>query len=368
MIPVLKILYSLPILGMIFGSVWYVPFRLCRLIGSERIWPRYAAMAFIVLLIAVPIGRFIKSTSEVIDIGITAAGVLLGFHILTAILLLILDALRLVIHLPDRPIAKVVVSTAVLVTVISVWYANAFKVTEVEIPIDGLKQDVTLMHISDVHIGHQRGRAYLERIVKETNRHQPELVLINGDLVDADSALEPGVLSPLGQFNAPAYFTTGNHESYVDTERALSIIAGHGIRILHNEVVETHEIQLVGLDYMNADENTFDMHAVNGFTIKEELPRLPISEGKPAILMHHSPVGLEYVSAGGIKLMLSGHTHGGQMFPGTLLASWLFRLRKGLHLLDGTYFFVSQGAGTYIMRMRLGSSNEINLIRLRTSK
>jgi hypothetical protein len=63
--------------------------------------------------------------------------------------------------------------------------------------------------------------------------------------------------------------------------------------------------------------------------------------------------------------MLSGHTHAGQVFPGTLLAPLFFPLSKGLHLRDGTYFFVSQGAGTYVMRMRLGSSNEINLIRLR---
>ena len=84
--------------------------------------------------------------------------------------------------------------------------------------------------------------------------------------------------------------------------------------------------------------------------------------------MHHSPVGLEYVNARGVSLMLSGHTHAGQVFPATLITPFLFPLNKGLHFRDGTYFFVSQGAGTYMMRMRFGSANEINLIRLKAKK
>jgi len=119
------------------------------------------------------------------------------------------------------------------------------------------------------------------------------------------------------------------------------------------------------LDYMNADENSFDMHAVNRLTIKEELPKIPLSKNLPVVLMHHSPVGLEYVSRAGVDLMLSGHTHAGQIFPATLLTPFLFPLNKGLHRQDDTTFFVSQGAGTYGPRMRLGSANEINLIRLR---
>jgi predicted MPP superfamily phosphohydrolase len=224
------------------------------------------------------------------------------------------------------------------------------------------------MHISDAHIGTHRGRPYLEQIVRETNRLKPDLVLITGDLVDGSSALEPGVLSPLDELNAPTYFTTGNHEGYIDTERALEIITSHGIRILHNEVVETHGLQLVGLDYMKADEDAFPTREVNLFTIKEELLKIPFHKEKPVILMHHSPVGLEYVTARGVELMLSGHTHAGQAFPATLFTPLVFTLNKGLYKRDKTYFFVSQGAGTFGPRIRLGTSNEINLIRLRVQE
>ncbi len=365
MIPVLNIAFSLFVLGLLVSSIWYVPFRLIRLLDLARAWPLYVAVAVNMVLFSVSMGFQSTVTSMMLTFVANTTSILFGLHINLAMLLLVLDTLRLVIQPPARLAAWVVVSMALVITIIGAWQAGPFKVTRVEIPIQGLEQDVTLMHISDMHIGPHRGRAYLEQIVRETNQLQPDLVLINGDLVDANSALETGVLSALGHFKAPAYFTTGNHESYVDTERVIKIIASYGIRVLQNEVVETHGLQLVGLKYMNADENTFDMHAVNKLTIKEELPKIPIVEGKPVVLMHHSPVGLEYISRRGIALMVSGHTHAGQVFPATLLTPLLFPLNKGLHVRNNTQFFVSQGAGTYGPRIRLGSSNEINLIRLK---
>jgi len=80
--------------------------------------------------------------------------------------------------------------------------------------------------------------------------------------------------------------------------------------------------------------------------------------------MHHSPVGLDYVKEMGIDLMLAGHTHAGQMFPATVIAPLLFPLNKGLRTEGDTHYFVSQGAGTFGPRLRLGSESEINLITL----
>jgi predicted MPP superfamily phosphohydrolase len=365
MIIVLEIMFSVFVLGLLVCSMWYVPFRFSRLLGLGRTWPLYFAEALNMALFLVSMGFQGVVTNSMLTIVANTTGVLFALHINLIMLFLLLDILRLVIHPPARLTAWLVVCVAIVATAGGAWKASHFEVTTTEIPIVGLEKDVTLMHISDVHIGPHRGSAYLERIVGETNRLQPDLVLINGDLVDAKSALEPGFLSALGRLEAPAYFTTGNHESYVDTERTLEIISSYGVRVLRNEIVETHGFQLVGLDYMKADENTFDMHVVNKLTIKEELPKIPFTKGKPVVLMHHSPVGLEYVSARGVSLMLSGHTHAGQMFPGTWLAPLIFPLNNGLHKRQGTYFFVSQGAGTYMMRLRLGSSNEINLIHLR---
>lgn len=349
---------------MVTAAIWYTPYRLSRLLGLRRSWPLCTLVALFVILAIAGMMSLHASANALVGSVVTVAGLLFGYFIYLTFLLAVMDLLKRWVGIPDRTTGCLALGLALLISVVATLRANDFAVTEIEIPIAGLKQDVTLMHIPDMHIGHHRGSAYLEKIVNETNQRHPDLVLLNGDLVDSNAALAPGVMSALARFEAPTYATTGNHEYYVNTEQALETFANHGVRILHNEVVETHGFQLVGLDYMNADEKAFDLHAVNKLTIKEELPKIPLDKDKPIVLMHHSPVGLEYVSAGGISLMLSGHTHAGQIFPATLITPFLFPLNKGLHERNGTYFFVSQGAGTYGPRMRLGSSNEINLIRL----
>ena len=333
-----------------------------------RTWPLYASIAVTVLLSFIGMLAFANSTRPLFDTLATVAGLIFYLHVMLTILLLVLDTSRFVVRIPGQLGVAVALGLAVLLTIIGAWRASILNIETIEVPIVGLQEDVTLMHISDVHIGHHRGRLYLEQIVYETNRLKPDLVLINGDLVDGNSALESGVLSPLSELNAPTYFTIGNHESYVDTERALKIIASHGVRILRNEVVEINGIQLVGLDYMNADEDAFDVHAVNELTIKEEFPKIRLQDDKPIVLMHHSPVGLEYVIMRDVDLMLSGHTHAGQVFPATLFATLLYPLNKGLYKREGTYFFVSQGAGTIGPRIRMGTSNEITLVRLRVQE
>ncbi len=359
------ILFQVAGYGLILALLWYTPFRLSRLVGLKRAWPVCVATALVIILAIAGMVSLSTTSNAVIGALTTIAGLLFGLFAYTTLLLLCRDLLKRWLPGSGRTQAGLVLGFAVMLTIAGAWLANDFKVSVIEIPIAGLKQDVTLMHMPDIHLGHHRGRAYLEKIVATTNRYKPDLVLINGDLIDSNAALKPDVLSPLSGFEVPVYFTSGNHEHYVDTPKAYSMIESLGVRILHNQVVQTHGIQLVGLDYMNADENTFDMHAVNKLTIKAELPKISLNAEQPVVLVHHSPVGLEYVVAAGVDLMLSGHTHAGQIFPATLINHLIFPLNQGLHHKGDTTFFVSQGAGTYGPRMRLGSSNEINFIKLK---
>ena len=366
MILFLNILFIVLNLGLTLGLTWYVAFRMRVMFQLTRRWP---------LRIVITIG-FLSSTFMMFSgarfVSVfwgtltIVSGYLFSFVVILTLLLLTVHAVQLKWRPPQKPIALLTLVLAFLITASGALWANHLGFSEIEIRLDYLKQDIDVMHISDVHLGHHRGKDYLAKIVKETNKRKPDIVLINGDLVDSNAALRSGVLSPLSQFEAPVYFTGGNHESYVDTQRALELIRKHGVRILHNEVVNTHGIYLVGLDYMNPDENTFDMHpSEDKRTIKQVLPAITLKNDKPSVLMHHSPVGVRYVSAKGIDLMVSGHTHAGQMFPGTLLAHIFFPFTKGLYKEGNTQVFVSQGAGTYGPRMRLSSYNEINLIHLR---
>jgi uncharacterized protein len=362
----LAVAFPLVTLGIFAASIWYVADRLRTLFGLTRRWPIRMGIAtgFIASLFAMLSAA--RATSALAGILNVLGGDVFAVYIFLTLLLLVHHSVQWKWPLPGKWAGSAALVLALAITAAGALWADHLTVTETEIALPGLQKEVSVMHLSDVHIGHHRGRAWLEKIVAETNRRRPDIVLINGDLVDSDAALAPGVLSPLAGFKAPVYFVGGNHDNYVDTARAFELFTRHGVRVLHNEIVDTHGIRLVGLDYMNPDANTFDMHpSEDNRTIQKELPKLPLATDRPVVLMHHSPVGIDYVAAAGVDLMLSGHTHAGQIFPATLLTPLIFPLNKGLYTRGDTTFFVSGGAGTYGLRIRLGTTNEINLIRLK---
>lgn len=362
----LSIGIPLAFLGLITASIWYVAFRLSVLFGTKRRWLlRVGVAVTVVCAMAAAFGAAGSASATVGAINVLGGYVLI-FYFFLLLALLGLHAVQLKWKPPLTWSGVAALLLAFAVTGAGALWANFFTVKETEIRIPGLGRELVMMQISDVHLGHHRGQAYLARIVAETNRCGPDIVLITGDLIDSKAAFEPGVLAPLADLAAPAYFVGGNHEKYVAEGRAFDLIARHGVRVLRNEVVETHGIQLAGLDYMNADENAFDMHPSDDKrTIKSVLATLPMRRDLPTVLMHHSPVGVRYVEAKGVNLMLSGHTHAGQVFPFTLLTALMFPFNSGLWREGGASVFVSQGAGTFTTRVRLGTSNEINLLRLK---
>jgi len=366
MILFLHIVFLAANLALTLGLVWYVSFRLRVLFGWTRRWPLRIGMGVVFVASGIIMFSGAFFTSPILGMVSIVGGYVFCFIVYLTLVLLVLHTVQLKWRLPGKGTALASLFLALLVTVAGAVQANHFRLNNIEISLNGLREDVVVMHLPDIHIGHHRGKDYLAEIVFTTNRCKPDIVLINGDLVDSNVALHRDVLAPLADFEAPVYFTNGNHEGYVDTERALEIIADHGVRILHNEVVDTHGIYLVGLDYMKPDEQSFDMHpSEDRRTMKDMLPTLSLQDDQPSVLMHHSPVGVPYVAAEGIDLMLAGHTHAGQMFPGTLLASVFFPYIKGLYQVGGTQVFVSQGAGTFGPRLRLGTANGIDLIRLK---
>jgi len=355
----------LAMLGLLVLSMWYVGSRLGTLFGLTSRWQIQVGIVVVVIASMVAVFATAKSSIAVLGVLNVVGGYIVIFYLFLLLALLGLHLVQLVWNPPMLGSGIGVLALAFVVTAVGAVLGHSFVVKETVISLPRLGKEITVMQISDVHIGHHRGRAYLEQIVAETNRRKPDLVIITGDLIDAGVALEPGVLEPLSGFAAPAYFVGGNHENYVDADRVFGLLAQYGVRVLRAEIVETHGLQLVGLDYMKADEDTFDMHPSNDpRTIKSVLASLPLNKDIPSLLLHHSPVGVEYAAAAGIDLMLSGHTHGGQVFPATLIAALAFPFNRGLHKTDKTAVFVTPGAGTFMARVRLGTSNEISLLRL----
>jgi predicted MPP superfamily phosphohydrolase len=353
----------------LFGSAWYIAFRFRTAFGLQRRW------LLRVLIMAALVGWFLlmvpttKSADVVAGLSYVLGGYLFAGYIFLTLAFVLLQVIERVWHIPKARAGSAALLLAAGATLVGGMWANAFSVVETEIALPGLDRDVVAMQLSDIHLGHHRGRKYLEKIVEETNQRKPDIVLITGDLIDSEAAFVPGELGPLARFSAPVYYVGGNHEKYVDAERAFALVKKYGVNVLRNQLVETHGLQLVGLDYMNADEDTFDLHpSDDSRTIKSVLASLHLKNDMPSVLLHHSPAGAQYAAANGIDLMIAGHTHGGQFFPGTLVATAIFPFTRGLYRRGQLQVFVSQGAGTYMSRVRLGTSNELNVLRLRPTR
>lgn len=353
------------VLALLALAVRFVADRLAATVGIGPTHRFRFRLAAIVTAAAVAVVAGATSGHPVVGRLYWAGGVVF-------MLLLYLTLAFLLVRLVETawPVRKAWSGTVALVaaaatTAAGVAQARSFRVREVEIAPPGLQARVTVMHLSDVHVGNHRGRDYLQRIVDSTNARAPDLVVITGDLLDAASAFAPGVLDPLVGFRAPVFYVGGNHEQEVDHGRAEQAVADRGVRVLRNEVVETHGLQLVGLRYMRPDPETLDLHPSNErATFKSVLPTLPVAADVPAVLLHHSPVGARYAAARGIDLMLAGHTHAGQVFPVTLIAALIFPVNRGLHVRDGLQIHVSPGTGTFLAPLRVGTSNEIDLLHL----
>lgn len=251
-----------------------------------------------------------------------------------------------------------------LITVYGIIHAGQIKTTEMDIQMAGLKKDVKIVHLSDLHIGHFRGVKWMQKIADITKAQQPDIVCITGDLFDGKIRLNKNVIAPLKQLEAPIYFVEGNHDGYTDIKKIKQNLKKEGIRVLSNQIANTHGLQIVGLNHMLADEDAVDIHAKHK-TMKEVLEIMPIYPEMPTILLHHSPDGIEYANKAGVNLFLAGHTHAGQLFPINCIANMIFAYNRGLHQYKDTQIYVSEGIGTFGPPMRIGTRSEIVVLNLK---
>jgi hypothetical protein len=221
------------------------------------------------------------------------------------------------------------------------------------------------MHFSDIHLGHFRGKDYLQRLVDKAKSQDPDFVVITGDLFDGKIQLKLETLEPLKDFAVPVYFVEGNHDKYSGVHQIKDYLRKTDVHVLENEIDTFKGIQLVGLNHMQADNDTPSVPPnPSDISIKSVLSELIIDKDHPSILLHHSPDGIEHANLAGIDLYLCGHTHAGQLFPVNYINDLLFKYNKGLHKYKDTRIYVSQGAGTFGPPMRLGTKSEITLINL----
>jgi hypothetical protein len=209
--------------------------------------------------------------------------------------------------------------------------------------------------VSDVHLGHVNGSRFLRRIVSRLRQLGPDVVFITGDLYDG-TKVDPRVLAEPWQEFSPAfgaYFVTGNHEEFSDPRKYLEAVNDSRVRVLNNEKILIDGLQVVGVHFGDSTHPDRFRSVLKG----AELER-----GRASILLSHAPHALSIAEEAGISLQLSGHTHGGQIFPFTWFTRWIFGpYTYGLARHGGMAVYTSSGAGTWGPPMRVGTRPEIVL-------
>jgi predicted MPP superfamily phosphohydrolase len=263
-----------------------------------------------------------------------------------------------------RPVAILVFSAAALVGLYALFSAYWLRVTRATVRLPNLPPfwvGRTLALVSDIHLGNFRGPAFSRHVVARLMSLSPECVLVGGDMFDGVKIDIERAAAPWSALTAPSgvYFVGGNHDDYGGRASYFEALRSAGMRVLDNEKVDIHGLQLVGVH----DRETHSPEVFRGI-----LDRARLDPKRASILLAHRPENLSVPEQAGISLQLSGHTHRGQFWPWTLVARRVHQdYAYGLNRFGGMIVFTSSGVGTWGPPFRLGTRSEVVLVRLESA-
>ena len=267
----------------------------------------------------------------------------------------------------DAPFSKksldfTTVATATAITGKSMFNAKNYQVENVNIKIKELQKPYSIAQLSDIHIGGLIDQSFIKTLVTQVNQLDVDVIVITGDMVDTGLEYAAAALNELQHLKAKygVYFIVGNHEYFHNIKPIINYVNALGIKVLENESL-----------YIGEDENGFNLagvYDVFGYRYGDYQPDIKkaLSQTKPSptILLAHQPQYIEEVPST-VDLVLSGHTHGGQIIPFNFLVKLQQPYVKGLHQHnETTQIYVNKGTGFWGPPMRLGASSEITHITL----
>ncbi|MFI7872448.1 metallophosphoesterase [Streptomyces salinarius] len=263
-------------------------------------------------------------------------------------------------------VSRVVAGAAAAAAVGTVGYGtygvlNGPGVKRVTVPLAKLPRAAhgfRIAVVSDIHLGPVLGRGFAQKVVDTINSTQPDLIAVVGDLVDGSVKDLGPAAAPLAQLRARhgAYFVTGNHEYFSGAEQWVAEVRRLGLLPLENARTELPHFDLAGVnDVAGEDEG-------QGPDYDRALGDRDRS--RACVLLAHQPVQIHDAVDHGVDLQLSGHTHGGQLWPGNLIAGAANPTLAGLERYGDTQLYVSRGAGAWGPPTRVGAPSDITVIEL----
>ncbi|MBF0359082.1 MAG: metallophosphoesterase [Magnetococcales bacterium] len=245
---------------------------------------------------------------------------------------------------------------AVIFNIYGFYEASEIEITRLKISNPDMAQNaapIRIVQVSDLHYGLTMLNSRHQNILKQVQALNPDMIISTGDFLDrgSENSLEHMLAWQTLQPRLGKYAVTGNHEAIANLPRSLKLLKTAGFKVLRGELEDFSSFRLIGLD----DPRTGESDKLN-FIIDELKDRTGIS-----ILLHHRP-GWPKKFNGLFDLVLSGHTHGGQIFPFAALVYFTHGNLSGLYPTEwGGASYVNRGTGTWGPPVRILSPPEITL-------
>lgn len=240
---------------------------------------------------------------------------------------------------------------------------HEFQLTELVLPIPGLPRTLegyVIVHVSDIHAGVFVDERELDAGLALVRRARPDLLAVTGDLVDHDLQFAPVVAAKLSALQPRDGIVgcLGNHDYYAGAQRVARTMREAGIAMLVDEGRVIRAGDAGGFALLGVDDLASRWYGRKGPRIDKAMSAVPAE--LPRILLSHQPTTVDRW-AGRVALQLSGHTHGGQINPGSVLNP-IFEYVAGEYRVKGTTLYVSRGFGTVGPPARVGSPPEVTRI------
>lgn len=297
-----------------------------------------------------------------------ATAVVVGVNILRYI-----DARTLKLYASARPAVKqgakvvaFIATLAVFFTTMVIGHRNVRyprvmyqKYTVKRLVPEGAQPEkrIRLVFFSDLHIGEAMTPDYIARAVKLIQDQQPDLILCGGDFIDhrAVYAYDPRVMASLRSLHAPmgVYYVLGNHEYRDDLEVNIRWVSEVGGTLLRDSIAfpGNGPLTLIGRDdWVNGNRKPFEVIANEADPLRG-----------PVVLMEHTPASIDSIGDSPVDLILCGHTHGGQIWPGQLMVWWRYGMVSGTRPVGEREVCISSGIGSAGATYRVGTRSEIRV-------
>ena len=297
-----------------------------------------------------------------------ATAVVVGVNILRYI-----DARTLRLYASARPAVKQGVKVIAFIAALAVFFTTMVighrnvryprvmyqKYTVKRLVPEGAQPEkrMRLVFFSDLHIGEAMTPDYIARAVKLIQDQQPDLILCGGDFIDhrAVYAYDPRVMASLRSLHAPlgVYYVLGNHEYRDDLEANIRWVSEVGGTLLRDSIAfpGNGPLTLIGRDdWVNGNRKPFDVIANEADPMRG-----------PVVLMEHTPASIDSIGDSPVDLILCGHTHGGQIWPGQLMVWWRYGMVSGTRPVGEREVCISSGIGSAGATYRVGTRSEIRV-------